>query len=86
MSLSTTQFGASEARKRLSELLVRAAGGEVITITRYGRPVARLGPSIRERLSCEVDSLMARARFRRERLPATDWNELKLDRDGGHRF
>ncbi len=36
--------GAYEAKTHFSELLERAAGGEVITITRHGSPVARLVP------------------------------------------
>lgn len=36
--------GATEARIRLSSLLDAAANGQVITITKRGRPVARLVP------------------------------------------
>ena len=36
--------GAFEAKTHLSALLERVAGGEVIEITRRGRPVARLVP------------------------------------------
>jgi prevent-host-death family protein len=36
--------GAYEAKTHFSELLERAAGGEEITITRHGNPVARLVP------------------------------------------
>ena len=86
MSGSTAQFGASEARKRLSELLARAAGGEVIIIARQGRPCAQLAPAVMEGPSAEIDALMAKVRLRRERMPKTDWNELKQDRDAGRRF
>lgn len=34
----------AEAKKHLSELLKRAQAGESITITRYGKAVATLGP------------------------------------------
>lgn len=37
-------IGASEARKHLSQLLDRVARGESLTITRHGKPVARLVP------------------------------------------
>jgi prevent-host-death family protein len=37
--------GASEAKATLSTLLERAAGGEEVLITKYGRAVARLGPA-----------------------------------------
>jgi antitoxin (DNA-binding transcriptional repressor) of toxin-antitoxin stability system len=37
-----TSMSASEARAALPELLNRVEGGEEVTITRYGRPVAVL--------------------------------------------
>ena len=36
--------GAFEARAHLSELLQRVEAGEQVTITKHGRPVARLVP------------------------------------------
>lgn len=36
--------GAYEAKTHLSRLLDRVAGGEILTITRRGHPVARLVP------------------------------------------
>lgn len=36
--------GAYDAKTRFAELLDRAAGGEEITITKHGTPVARLIP------------------------------------------
>lgn len=38
------QVGAFDAKTRLSELLKAVEGGEVVTITRRGRPVAQLRP------------------------------------------
>ena len=49
------RIGASESRRHLPRLLDRAAQGASLTITRYGKPVARLaliahdGESQRER-------------------------------------
>jgi len=37
-------IGAFEAKNRLSELLQTVENGEEVTITRHGRPVARLVP------------------------------------------
>lgn len=37
-------FGAFEAKNRLSELLDAAENGEVVMITKHGRPVAKLVP------------------------------------------
>jgi len=45
-------IGAYDAKTRFSELLERVAGGEEITITRHGTPVARLIP-IRPTASAE---------------------------------
>ena len=36
-----------EAKTHLSELVARAEAGETVTITRHGRPVARLVPPSR---------------------------------------
>ncbi|MFO1019636.1 MAG: type II toxin-antitoxin system prevent-host-death family antitoxin [Planctomycetales bacterium] len=43
--------GAYDAKTRFSELLDRAAGGEEITITKHGTPVARLIPVTATRLA-----------------------------------
>lgn len=40
----TITLGAFEAKTRLSELLARVEAGEEVTITKHGRPVARLVP------------------------------------------
>jgi prevent-host-death family protein len=37
--------GSFEAKTKLAELLDRVAGGETVTITRHGKPVARLVPA-----------------------------------------
>lgn len=39
------EIGAFEAKNRLGSLLDRVERGEEITITRHGRPVARLVPA-----------------------------------------
>lgn len=38
-------IGAFEAKTHFSELLERVCHGEVFTVTRRGKPIARLGPS-----------------------------------------
>ena len=40
----TATVGAFEAKTHLSELLARVEAGEQVTITKHGRPVARLVP------------------------------------------
>ena len=44
MSESKRTVGAYDAKTHFSELLERVAGGEAVTITRHGSPVARLVP------------------------------------------
>ncbi len=57
-------IGAFEAKTHLSELLQRAERGEEITITRHGRPVARLVPAfdttaeVAARRAAAVDGLL----------------------------
>ena len=41
------QIGAFEAKNRLSELLQLVENGEEVTITRHGKPVAKLVPASR---------------------------------------
>lgn len=41
------EIGLFEAKNKLSELVTRAEEGEEITITRHGRPAARLVPAVR---------------------------------------
>ena len=41
----TRSIGAFEAKNRLSELLQLVENGEEVTITKHGRPVARLVPA-----------------------------------------
>jgi prevent-host-death family protein len=60
-------IGAFEAKNRLSELLQTVENGEEVTITRHGRPVARLvpvGQSDREKVREAIEWLK---RTRKER-------------------
>ena len=61
------EVGAYEAKTHLSRLLDRVAGGERITITRHGIPVADLvpvGPRAHGSVSDTIEALME---FRRGR-------------------
>jgi prevent-host-death family protein len=44
MARHSNVFGAYDAKTHFAELLERATGGEEITITKHGTPVAKLGP------------------------------------------
>lgn len=54
--------GLFEAKTHLSELVSRAEAGETITITKHGRPVARLVPARNRSTSQEVQRRSARVR------------------------
>lgn len=47
--------GAFEAKTHLAELLERVERGEVFTITRHGKPVAKLVPAIPEKSQAAVN-------------------------------
>jgi prevent-host-death family protein len=42
--MSTTSIGAYEAKTHLPRLLAEVEAGDTVTITKHGRPVARLVP------------------------------------------
>lgn len=65
-----------ELRNQGGRVLDRVAAGERVTITRDGRPVARLEPAARGRLNAEA--LVERFR----RLPGVDPQQLRADIDG----
>lgn len=49
MAPSPESFNIYDAKTRLSQLVARAEGGERVTISRNGRPVAQLVPFVPER-------------------------------------
>jgi prevent-host-death family protein len=82
-----SQIGVFEAKNRLSALLDDVEAGAEITITRRGRPVARLVPVLpalgTERARQAAQGIRALAR-RMAHAPA-DWPEWKQYRDEGRR-
>ena len=71
----TATFGVFDFKKRASELIDRAEGGEEIIITRHGRPVARIAPPrdavAPTRTPEEVAAVVERFRVLREDIRAT---------------
>lgn len=59
-----------EAKTRLSQLIARVEGGEEVTISRNGRPVARLVPYRADRVSRQPGSWRGRVRI------ADDFDDL----------
>lgn len=79
--------GAYEAKTHLSQLLDRVEQGESLTITRNGKPVARLVPAAP--VTAGGESLAERFRAFREKLRAEgvsiSWDEMRNWRDEGRR-
>jgi prevent-host-death family protein len=79
------EIGAFEAKNKLAALLDRVERGEEIVITRHGRPVARLVPSDARMDQSEARAAVERIRARARKLKggAFDWEAFKADRDAG---
>ncbi len=77
----TATVGAFEAKTHLSELLARVEEGEQITITKHGRPVARLTPISESSTSRDWSAFWDRVDSRRVALsPGTS---IKADIEAG---
>jgi prevent-host-death family protein len=79
------EIGAFEAKNKLSALLDRVELGEVIVITRHGKPIAKLVPNTGEfdRSQASAASQRIRARAQEMKAGPLDWQLLKNDRDAG---
>jgi len=62
------KIGAYEAKTHLSELLDDVEAGENVTITRYGKPVARLLPAEKPQESDTRNAINALREFRKDRV------------------
>lgn len=78
-------IGAYEAKTHLPQLLDRIARGESLTITRHGRPVARLVP-IEDHDRERARQAARRIIERRSRLRRAPLTELLDSLHEGHRF
>ena len=79
------EIGAFEAKNKLGQLLDLVEQGEEVTITRHGKPVARLAPVGALRNREEARAALAHIRERAEalKLGRFDWTEWKSWRDEG---
>ncbi len=77
--------GAYEAKTHLARLLDRVAGGETVTITRRGRPVARMVPVEDDAVSRSRQAAQ-RILERRKHLNRAPLSELLDTVHEGHRF
>lgn len=79
------EVGAFEAKNTLGSLLDQVERGEVVVITRHGRPVARLVPNSGTQDRTQAHAAASRIRERASRFKAQnfDWQALKTERDEG---
>jgi prevent-host-death family protein len=77
----TVTVGAFEAKTHLSELLAKVEEGEEITITKHGRPVARLIPVAESPLSRDWSAFWEKVDTRRVTL--TPGTSIKADIEAG---
>ena len=77
------QIGTTEARRHLPRLLDRVARGESLTITRHGKPVARLVPVAGDRERAKEAA--ARIVERRKHLKRVPLADLMATIHEGHR-
>lgn len=78
--------GVFEAKQNFSELIAAVEAGEEVTITRHGKAVVRMVPSVPvvNNTSNAAEEALARLKTLRERVkPGPGWREL---RDQGRRF
>lgn len=76
-----TEVSLAEAKARLSALVERARSGEIVSITRRGKPVARLVPAERPREPVDVAKLrVLTAKMKRQAQGAAEFiRELRDD-------
>jgi len=81
------EVGAFDAKNRLGHLLDLVEGGEVILITRHGKPVAQLSrPEARPDRGVALAAIQRiRDRAQNLNLGKFDWQEWKAYRDEGRR-
>ena len=77
------EVGAFEAKNKLGQLLDLVEQGEEVTITRHGKPVARLAPLgvTRSRDAARAAIVRLRERAEAQKLGRFDWTEWKSWRD-----
>ena len=74
------EIGAFEAKTHFSELLVAVEGGESITVTRRGKPVAILSP-IGSHTAADRETVVSEIKEARKAysLKGLDWKKLRAE-------
>lgn len=76
---------ASEARTHLPQILDEVERGEIVRITRYARPIARIVPETSRR-QAEIDQAIIDLRALRERTGGIALDERLAARHEGHGY
>lgn len=84
MNMTMDTIGAFEAKTHLPQLLERVARGESLTITKHGKPVARLVPVDSSRK--QAREAAARIIERRQNIERVPLQELLATVHEGHRY
>lgn len=79
------EVGSYDAKARLPELLRRVEAGETVTVTRRGKPVARIVPIEGDRRA-EIRAAIEQIRALRSRRQNVSVEEILSARDEGRRF
>jgi prevent-host-death family protein len=61
--IESMDIGTAEAKNRFTELLRFVEGGELVVITRHGRPVAQIAPPPVERRKARLGGMKGRIRL-----------------------
>jgi len=78
-------IGAFEAKNRLSELLLAVENGEEVTITKHGRPVAKLVP-VNQRDPARIAAAIAELRELRKQVRLGEGETVRDLIDEGRRY
>jgi prevent-host-death family protein len=77
------EVGVAQAKDRLSELIDRAVAGEVVTITRHGRPLVTLNSAHRPPTREEAEQIFRELESFRAQMPRlTDDDVVALINEG----
>lgn len=76
-----SEYSVSQAKDNLPRLLDQMLAGEEVTITRRGKPIARLAPATRERAQPPVDVEWLRKVRARPSEPADSVELVRQTRD-----
>jgi prevent-host-death family protein len=76
---------ASDAKAHLAQILDEVERGEIVRITRHGRPIARLVPE-RQRRQVEIEQAIANIKALRSRTEKVSVEEILSSRHEGHKY